>query len=255
MAERTRSSLGDQLVVVAGFFVFGVLYGTTYSFPPLAPRLLLATAAVSPAAGRLLDRFGPRVALVAGTTLLGSAWLAVSRATAEWQLYVAAVLLLAPAFGLLQVGALVGLSRSEKRGRALGVGTALAEHPAVAGAAVELIDRKALPDPPPEESAGNGRPETPWEEVVADVLARRLDAGTVGRDDRFFELGGRSLAALGVIGELKAQCGVQLPVSMLLGNASIAEIGVALEAEVVRALGPGQLDALLDQVAAGGGST
>jgi MFS family permease len=142
MAERTRPSLGDHLVVVAGFFVFGVLYGTTYSFPPLAPRLahamhvgrasvvgafavlLLATAAVSPAAGRLLDRFGPRVALVTGTMLLGSAWLAVSRATAEWQLYVVAALLLAPAFGLLQVGALVGLSRSEKRGRALGVGGA-----------------------------------------------------------------------------------------------------------------------------------
>ena len=73
--------------------------------------------------------------------------------------------------------------------------------------------------------------------------------------EQLADLGGHSLAALGMIGELKAQCGVQLPVSMLLGNASIAEIGVALEAEVVPALGPGQLDALLDQVAAGGGST
>jgi MFS family permease len=142
MTERARPSLGDHLVAAAGFFVFAVLYGTIYSFPPLAPRLadamhggragvvgafaalLLGTATVSPAAGRLLDRFGPRVALVTGITLLGTAWLAVSRATAEWQLYVVALVLLAPAFALVQVGALVAVSRSEKRGRALGIGGA-----------------------------------------------------------------------------------------------------------------------------------
>jgi len=140
--ERVRVVLRDHLVVAAGFFVCGVLYGTIYAFPPLAPRiadslhvgragvvgsfavLLLATAAASPSAGRLLDRFGPRVALVAGTALLASAWILVAQATAEWQLYAVAVLLLAPAFALLQVASLVALSRSERRGRALGVGGA-----------------------------------------------------------------------------------------------------------------------------------
>src|SRR5437868_1682943 len=117
--ERLRVVLRDHLVVAAGFFVCGVLFGTIYSFPPLAPRiadslhagragvvgsfaaLLLATAAASPPAGRLLDRFGPRVALVSGMTLLLAAWALVSQATAEWQLYAVAVLLLAPAFALL----------------------------------------------------------------------------------------------------------------------------------------------------------
>jgi acyl carrier protein len=116
------------------------------------------------------------------------------------------------------------------------------------------VDRKQLPDPTLEpESAETGRLETPWEEIVADVLVRRLDAVGVGRTDRFFALGGHSLAALGVVGEIKAQCGVQLPVSLLLANASVEEIGAAVEAEVLRGLGPEQLDALMNQVVAGQG--
>jgi len=116
------------------------------------------------------------------------------------------------------------------------------------------VDRKLLPSPKLDgKAARTARPETPWEELVASVLERRLDAAGAGRDDRFFDLGGHSLAALGVVGDVKAQCGVQLPVSLLLGNASVAEIGAAVEAEVLRGLGPEQLDALLDQVTAGQG--
>jgi acyl carrier protein len=116
------------------------------------------------------------------------------------------------------------------------------------------VDRKLLPEPALESNGARGAgPETPWEEIVASVLERRLDAAGAGRDDRFFDLGGHSLAALGVVGDIKAQCGVQLPVSLLLGNASVAEIGAAVETEVLRGLGPEQLDALLDQVIAGQG--
>jgi acyl carrier protein len=116
------------------------------------------------------------------------------------------------------------------------------------------VDRKLLPEPALDgEGAQTARPETPWEEIVAAVLDRRLDAAGAGRDDRFFELGGHSLAALGVVGDIKAQCGVQLPVSLLLGNASVAEIGAAIEAEVLSGIGAEQLDALLNQVVAGQG--
>jgi amino acid adenylation domain-containing protein len=116
------------------------------------------------------------------------------------------------------------------------------------------IDRKRLPEPKLDgEGAQTARPETPWEEIVAAVLERRLDAAGAGRDDRFFELGGHSLAALGVVGDIKAECGVQLPVSLLLGNASVAEIGAAVEEEILSGLGPEQLDALLNKVAAGQG--
>lgn len=132
----------ERLLATAGFFVLAVLYGTLYTFPALAPQLddslrasrsdvvgsfavlLLVAAAASPPAGRILDRFGPRVALTAGTGLLAAGWIAASQATAAWQLYLALVLLLAPAFALVQVAALVALSRSEHRGRALGVGGA-----------------------------------------------------------------------------------------------------------------------------------
>ncbi|HJQ73600.1 MAG TPA: amino acid adenylation domain-containing protein, partial [Gaiellaceae bacterium] len=116
------------------------------------------------------------------------------------------------------------------------------------------VDRKLLPAPTLDgDGAQAVPPETPWEEVVVSVLERRLDAAGAGREDRFFELGGHSLAALGVIGDIKSECGVQLPVSLLLGNASVAEIGAAIEAEVLRGLGPEQLDALLNQVIAGQG--
>jgi amino acid adenylation domain-containing protein len=116
------------------------------------------------------------------------------------------------------------------------------------------VDRKLLPAPTLDgEGAQAAPPETPWEEVVVSVLERRLDAAGAGREDRFFELGGHSLAALGVVGDVKAECGVRLPVSLLLANASVAEIGAAIEAEVLRGLGPEQLDALLNQVSAGQG--
>ena len=132
----------DLLLAASGFFVLAVLYGTLYTFPALASDLdrslhgsradvvgafavlLLAAAAVAPPAGRVLDRFGPRLALVAGTCVLAAGWLVASRSTALWHLYVATALLLAPAFALIQVASLVALSRSERRGRALGVGGA-----------------------------------------------------------------------------------------------------------------------------------
>jgi MFS family permease len=132
----------DRHLAAAGFFVLAALYGTLYTFPALAPQLdrslhasradivgafavlLLVAAAASLPAGRLLDRFGPRPALVAGVGLLTAGWLAASQATAAWHLYLAMNLLLAPAFALVQVSALVALSRSTHRGRALGVGGA-----------------------------------------------------------------------------------------------------------------------------------
>jgi amino acid adenylation domain-containing protein len=113
------------------------------------------------------------------------------------------------------------------------------------------IDRKALPDPElGPEAAEAGELEGPWEEIVAAVLARRLDVAGVGRNDRFFDLGGHSLAAVGAVTELKSECGVQVPVSLLLGNASVAEIAGAVEDEVLRGLEPDQLEALLNQVTA-----
>jgi acyl carrier protein len=116
------------------------------------------------------------------------------------------------------------------------------------------VDRKRLPEPALDGAGAQAaRPETPWEEIVASVLERRLDAAGAGRDDRFFDLGGHSLAALGVVGDIKAETGVQLPVSLLLANTTVAEIGAAVEEEILKGLGPEQLDALLNQVAAGQG--
>ena len=142
MTSEDSTRREELLLAAAGFFVLAILYGTLYTFPALASELdrslnasradvvgsfavlLLAAAAASPPAGRLLDRFGPRVALVTGSLLLAAGWVAASQVRIAWQLYLATALLLAPAFALVQVASLVALSRSDQRGRALGVGGA-----------------------------------------------------------------------------------------------------------------------------------
>jgi hypothetical protein len=63
-------------------------------------------------------------------------------------------------------------------------------------------------------------PHTSAERVVASVLADTLGLERVGIDDNFFELGGHSLLALRVVARISSVCGVDLPVRVLLEEAT-----------------------------------
>jgi acyl-coenzyme A synthetase/AMP-(fatty) acid ligase len=74
------------------------------------------------------------------------------------------------------------------------------------------IDRRALPAPviqmqPAKETA---TPQTPMQQLVAEVWANALGIEGVGLDDNFFDLGGHSLLSMEVIRTLHQRTGVRL---------------------------------------------
>lgn len=117
------------------------------------------------------------------------------------------------------------------------------------------LDRAALPAPAtvPTPAAAPGRsrgdpPLTPWEELAAEVLGRRLGAPDLDRGTRFLDAGGHSLAALGVVAEIASRSGIRLPVESVLRNPSVAELGATVQAAALARLGPGVLDGLVDEI-------
>jgi len=118
-----------------------VLYGAMYTFPALTTAMAadlgttrttlqgafaiwgLTVAACGPISGRLVDRYGLRPALIAGSLGLVSALIGLGLDQASWQVYVVLVLFGAPAHMLLSLSAIVAASRqgAHKRGGALGV--------------------------------------------------------------------------------------------------------------------------------------
>jgi MFS family permease len=128
-------------MAISGFFLMLVLYGAMYTIPALTTAMAadlgttrttlqgafaiwgLTVAACGPISGRLVDRYGLRPALIAGSLGLVGALLGLGLAQASWQVYVVLVLLAAPAHMLLNLSAVVAASRqgAHKRGGALGV--------------------------------------------------------------------------------------------------------------------------------------
>jgi acyl carrier protein len=95
------------------------------------------------------------------------------------------------------------------------------------------IDRRALPAPEPMRSELTGvfiSPQTPVEEMVAQVWAETLGIDRVGRNDNFFELGGHSLLATQAISRVRDACAVELPLRNLFEAQTVAEFAVHIEA-------------------------
>ena len=94
------------------------------------------------------------------------------------------------------------------------------------------IDRKALRAP--SEAARGTRPyvapRTPTEESVAGIWADVLRLERVGADDGFLDLGGHSLLAMRVVGRIRRDLGVLLPLDALLKGPTVAETAALVEA-------------------------
>ncbi|PZQ12922.1 MAG: non-ribosomal peptide synthetase [Ancylobacter novellus] len=83
------------------------------------------------------------------------------------------------------------------------------------------LDRRALPSP--EVAAVSDEPPLPGlERVVADVWETVLGVTGLGRRDDFFRRGGHSLLAMRVVSRLRADHGVELPVSALFEARTLA---------------------------------
>ncbi|MFJ4156105.1 non-ribosomal peptide synthase/polyketide synthase [Pseudomonas sp. NPDC089752] len=91
------------------------------------------------------------------------------------------------------------------------------------------LDRKALPDPDPEQFASQAyvAPQGTVETALAQVWADMLGVAQVGRHDNFFELGGHSLLAVNLTARLRRE-GLQVDVRTLFGQPTIAALAATL---------------------------
>jgi amino acid adenylation domain-containing protein len=107
------------------------------------------------------------------------------------------------------------------------------------------VDRRALPSPQLQRSTTTPfvAPETEMERAIAEIWQHSLQIPTVGIHDHFFDLGGNSLTALQVIGQLRQQMQVELSIQDFFTQATIAEQARLLEQQPSI-----QVDDRLDQI-------
>jgi amino acid adenylation domain-containing protein len=72
------------------------------------------------------------------------------------------------------------------------------------------IDTSALPEPAWTGPAGSGAPSTPHQELLCTLFAEVLGLPRVGVNDDFFDIGGHSLAAVRLIGRIRAALGLSV---------------------------------------------
>ncbi|MET9768781.1 amino acid adenylation domain-containing protein [Streptomyces sp. NPDC006415] len=90
------------------------------------------------------------------------------------------------------------------------------------------LDVAALPPAVPVASDG-GAPRSAQEARMCAVFAACLGVSRAGRDDDFFSLGGHSLLAMRLIGRIRGEFGVEIPVSVLFASPTPAGLVAALD--------------------------
>jgi len=94
------------------------------------------------------------------------------------------------------------------------------------------IDRKALPAP--ERTGGEAAyaaPRSPTEQAVAASWRKALQVERIGIHDNFFDLGGRSLAFVRMIGEVNGALGVRLGMAELIRNPTVEQFAKLIDAQ------------------------
>jgi acyl carrier protein len=91
------------------------------------------------------------------------------------------------------------------------------------------VDRKALPEPDPEQTdleVSYVAPRSPIEEVLAGIWCEVLKLKKAGVHDNFFELGGHSLLATQVISRLRKVFEIEIPLRSLFEYPTIAGLAI-----------------------------
>jgi amino acid adenylation domain-containing protein len=111
------------------------------------------------------------------------------------------------------------------------------------------LDRKALPDPDMSRIRREVEivlPETPTQEMLAEIWAEVLGLERIGIRDNFFDIGGNSLAATRVTFRLSKSLGFHLPVRALFAHPTIDSLARRIEEVIVEQSSGERLDEILD---------
>ncbi|MFE3031380.1 amino acid adenylation domain-containing protein [Streptomyces canus] len=102
------------------------------------------------------------------------------------------------------------------------------------------VDRAALPDPDqagPQSVHQYVAPATRTEELLAGFWADVLGRTWIGTHDNFFELGGHSLLATQVVSRIREVFGVELPLTAMFHEPTIAETAATIDRAMFAAVG------------------
>jgi len=93
------------------------------------------------------------------------------------------------------------------------------------------LDRRALPRADAPAPVAGEPPQGDLETRLAAIWQDLLHVPAVGRHDNFFALGGHSLLAVQLLSRVQGELGIDAPLALLFGAASLAELAAALPAQ------------------------
>ncbi|GLQ98962.1 non-ribosomal peptide synthase/polyketide synthase [Dyella mobilis] len=96
------------------------------------------------------------------------------------------------------------------------------------------LDRKALPAPDFAAAHDSRAPRNPREAWLCQLYAQVLGVEHVGIDDSFFALGGDSLLAVRLIGQIRSKLKMELPIRLLFEAPTVAELAPQLDPDYAR---------------------
>ncbi|WP_405798403.1 amino acid adenylation domain-containing protein [Streptomyces sp. NBC_01506] len=100
------------------------------------------------------------------------------------------------------------------------------------------VDQRALPVPEFTATAAYRAPRTEDEKTLCAIFAKVLGTGRVGIDDSFFDLGGHSLRATRLIGELRTAFGADVSIRQIFAAPTVAALLALVRAQEPRARRP-----------------
>ncbi|NJM75031.1 MAG: LLM class flavin-dependent oxidoreductase [Acaryochloridaceae cyanobacterium RU_4_10] len=114
------------------------------------------------------------------------------------------------------------------------------------------VDRKALPAPAltqkTRETASSTVPQSPTERTLLEIWQKVLHLSEVRTDDNFFDLGGNSLIAVALIGEIRTVFGVDFPLIYLFRSPTVESLAQQIDTAQLEQANAEDLATLIEQL-------